>query len=105
MILHPSWGGGSIDGSTIRDGGAISFQGCACDVRSVGIRGSAGKGGDIPPELGGNISKLEVFVIQGGADDVVKVWLGFGVVGDGVIQGGRSKMRRNRERFGGLGHW
>jgi len=74
-------------------------------MRTVDIRGSAGKGGHIPPELGGNVGEFEIFIKQGRAEDVVKVWLGFGAVGDGVIRGGRSKMRGNGERFGGLGHW
>src|SRR5882762_4159680 len=104
LVFHPFWGGGGIDGGTIRDGGAVGFKGCACDVRSIGIRGSAGKGRDIPPELGGNISEFEVFVIQGRAEDVVKVGLRFGAIGDSVVGGGGSEMGRNRERFQGLGH-
>src|SRR5882762_11044248 len=105
LIFSPSWGGGGIDGGTIRDGGAVSFKRCVCDVRSVGIRGSAGKGRDIPPELGGDVGELEVFVIQGGVEDVVKVGLRFGAIGDSVVRGGGSETGRNRERFWGLGHW
>src|SRR5882762_7739512 len=104
LILRPSWGGDSVDGGTIRDGGAVGFKGCACDMRSVGIRGLASKGRDIPPELGGDVGEFEVFVIQGGAEDVVKVRLRFGVIGDSVVRGGGSKSGRNRERFRGLGH-
>jgi len=85
LILSPSWGGGGIDGGTIRDGGAVSFKGCVCDMRSIDIRGSAGKGGEIPPELGGDVGKFEVFVIQGGAEDVIEVRLRFGMVRDSVI--------------------
>src|SRR5882762_11168542 len=99
LIFCPSWGGGGIDGGTIRDSGAVGFKGCACDVRSVGIRGSASKGRDIPPELGGNVGEFEVLIIQGRAEDVVKVGLRFGAIRNSVVRGGGSKTGRNRERF------
>ena len=54
-------------------------------MRTVDIRGSAGEGRHVPPELGGNIGELEVFIKQGRVEDVVEVWFGFGMVGDGVI--------------------
>src|SRR5882762_8012572 len=104
LIFRPSWGGGSVDGGTIRDGGAIGFEGRACDMRPIGVRRSASKGRDIPPELGGDVSELKIFVIQGGAKDVVKVGLRFGAIGDSVVRGGGSETGRNRERFRGLGH-
>ena len=105
MIFRPSWGGGSVDGGTIRDGGAIGFEGRACDVRPVGVRRSTSKGRDIPPELGGDVGELKIFVKQGGAKDVVKVGLGFRAIGDSVVRGGGSETGRDRERFWRLGHW
>src|SRR5882762_3157885 len=105
LIFHPSWGGGSVDGGTIRDGGAIGFEGRACDVRPVGVRRSTGKGRDIPPELGGDVGELKIFVIQGGAKNVVEVGLRFRAIGDSVVRGGGSETGRDRERFRRLGHW
>ena len=54
-------------------------------MRAVDIWRSAGKGRHVPPELGGSVGELEVFVKQGGVEDVIKVWLRFGAVRDGVI--------------------
>ena len=68
-------------------------------MRSVGIWGSTSDSSDIPPELGGDISELEIFIEEGRVEDVIEVRLGFRVIGSSVIRGGWSDARRDREWF------
>src|SRR5882762_8512480 len=81
LIIGPSWGGGGIDGGTIRDNSAIHFGGHAGYMRAIDIQGSTSDGSDTPPELDGDISEFEIFIEKGRVEDVVKVRLGFRAVG------------------------
>jgi len=85
LIVSPSWGGGGIDGGTVRDNGAIHFGRCVGYMRAIDIRGSTSDSSDIPPELDRDVGKFEIFIKKGRAEDVVKVRLGCRAVGSSVI--------------------